>query len=201
MTTSHPTSICYRRAAARVGSAATRRLLSAAVCSAALGLSGLGCSASADIPEVVVTQTDIAFSGVPHIPGFDVPNSVTTSFDHPEGLSLPDSLNPQLHPLSGMITARGEMQDLSFLEGLTLTIASRAEGAPVPQVVASYARPSTVVPGPTVYLATDGDADMLKFWSTKDAYYDVTLWGSLPQEDWAIDVTVSFAGEISVSTN
>jgi hypothetical protein len=201
MTTSHPTSINLRRTAARLGSAATRRLFAGAVCGAAFGLSGLGCSASADIPEVVVTQTDIAFVGVPHIPGFDVPNTVTTSFDHPEGLSLPDSLNPQLHALSGMITARGAMQDLSFLEGLTLTINSRAEGAPPPLVVASYARPSTVVPGPTIQLATDGDADMLQYWSTKDAYYDVTLWGSLPQEDWAIDVSVSFAGEISVSTN
>jgi hypothetical protein len=196
MTNSQPTSICLPRAAAR-----PRRLSYAAVCGAALGLSGLGCSASADIPEVVVTQTDIAFVGVPHIPGFDAPDTVTTSFDHPDGLSLPDSLNPRLHPLSGMITARGAMQDLSFLEGLTLTISSRAEGAPAPQIVASYARPSSLVPGPTIRLVTDGDTDMLDYWSTKDAYYDVTLWGDLPQQDWAIDVSVSFAGEISVSTN
>jgi len=201
MTTSHPTSIALRRVAARLGSAATRRLLSAAVCSAAFGLAGLGCSASADIPEVEVTQTDIAFSGLPHIPGIDLPNTVTTSFDHPDGLSLPDSLNPQLHALSGSITARGAMQDLSFLEGLTLSIASRADGAPAPQVVASYARPSPAFPGPVIRLVTDGDANMLEYWSTKDAYYEVTLWGSLPEEDWAIDVTVSFAGEISVSTN
>lgn len=201
MTTSQPTSTFLRRAAARAGCAPTRRLSSAVICGALLGLSGLGCSASADIPEVVVTQTDIAFVGVPHIPGFEVPNKVTTSFDHPEGLSLPDSLNPQLHALSASITARGEMQDLSFLEGLTLTIASRAEGAPAPLVVASYERPGNPVPGPMVRLETDGDANMLEYWSTKHAYYDVTLWGSLPQEDWAIDVSVSFAGEISVSTN
>jgi hypothetical protein len=201
MTTSQTISLSLRRAAARLASSRTRRLLSAAACSAAFGLSGLGCSASADIPEVQVTQTDIAFAGVPHIPGFDVPNTVTTSFDHPEGLSLPDSLNPQLHPLSGSITARGAMQDLSFLEGLTLTIASRAEGAPAPQVVASYERPNGMLPSPNIQLKTDNDANMLEYWSTKDAYYEVTLWGSLPQEDWAIDVSVSFAGEISVSTN
>jgi len=201
MTISQPASTFLRRVTARLGSAPARRLSSASLCCVALGLSGLGCSASADIPEVVVTQTDITFVGVPHIPGFDAPNTVSTSFDHPEGLSLPDSLNPQLHPLAGSITARGQMQDLSFLEGLTLTIASRADGAPAPQVVASYERPSTAVPGPMVQLKTDGDANMLEYWSTKDAYYDVTLWGTLPQEDWAIDVSVSFAGEISVSTN
>jgi hypothetical protein len=196
MINSQPTSLYSPRAAAPM-----RRVSYAAIFSAALGLWGLGCSASADIPEVVVTQSDITFVGVPHIPGFDVPNTVTTSFDHPEGLSLPDSLNPQLHALSGTITARGEMQDLSFLEGLTLTIASRAEGAPAPQVVASYARPSSVVPGPIVRLVTEGDADMLDYWSTKNAFYEVKLWGNLPQQDWAIDVSVSFAGEISVSTN
>jgi hypothetical protein len=177
------------------------RLTSALVCAATLGLCGIGCSARADIPEVEITQSDIEFPGVPHLPGVDPSQTVSTSFDHPNGMSLPDSLNPELHPLGASITATGTMQDLSFLESLTLTISSRAVNAPPPQVVARYERNGSAAIGNVIQLETDSDTDVLDFWQTSGTFYDVTLSGSLPAEDWAIDVTVAFSGAISVSAN
>jgi len=176
--------------------------LRAAACLAASFAPSLGCSAQADIPEVVVTQSDIAFPGVPRIPGFtDRPSSVTRSFDHPGGFDLPEAFNPELHPLSASIAGRGEMQDLSFIEGLSLTLSSRAEGAPEGIVVASYERTSVGFVGRVVALETDYDSDVLSYWTTDSAYYDVTLSGMLPENDWAIDVTVAFSGKLSISSS
>jgi len=90
------------------------------------------------------------------------------------------------------------MNDLSFLEGVTLTLSSRAPDAPPPLVVANYERSDTDV-GRVLDLDTANDADVIEYWSTEDAYYDVRLWGIMPEDDWAVDVIVSFAGELSVS--
>jgi hypothetical protein len=109
-------------------------------------------------------------------------------------------MNPELRPLAATITGRGTMNDLSFLEGITLTLSSRAADAPPALVVANYERRDMGV-GRVVPLETDSDADVLEYWSTEDAYYEVRLWGMLPENDWAIDVAVSFAGELSVSSS
>jgi len=164
-----------------------------------LSFAALGCSASAELPEVVVTKSDVGFVGVPHIPGItDTSQMVTTSFDHPKGLELPEFMNPELRPLSASLAGRGTMNDLSFLEGVTLTLSSRAPDAPPPLVVANYERQGTGV-GRVLELDTANDADVIEYWSTEDAYYDVRLWGIMPEDDWAVDVIVSFAGELSVS--
>jgi hypothetical protein len=166
-----------------------------------LALAVAGCSASADLPEVVVRQSDVAFVGVPRIPGItDTNQTLTTSFDHPKGFELPDFMNPELRPLGASITGRGTMNDLSFIEGVTLTLSSRAPDAPPPLVVANYQSSDTDV-GRVLPLETANDADVLEYWTTEDAYYEVSLWGVLPENDWAIDVTVSFAGELSVSSS
>jgi hypothetical protein len=168
-----------------------------------LAFAGLaGCSAEAEIPEVVVTQHDVAFEGVPYVPGItDVSQSVTTTFDHPEDFELPSGLNPELRPLSASISGNGTMEDLSFLEGMTLTLSSRAPNAPPPTVVASYERTRTSGVGRVVPLETDNDSDVLSYWDTKEAFYEVTLWGVMPNVDWAIDVTFAFEGRFSVSSS
>jgi len=161
---------------------------------------GAGCSASAEIPEVVVTRTDVEFMGVPVIPGVtDVTQTVSASFDHPSDFDLPTDLNPELRPLSASVSGNGDMHDLSFLVGLKVTLSSRAEGAPPPRTLAYYERPASGAVGAVVNLQTNVESDVLSYWDTKQAYYDVTLWGILPSEDWAIDVTFAFSGSISVS--
>jgi hypothetical protein len=161
---------------------------------------GAGCSASAEIPEVIVTQSDIEFPGVPAIPGVtDVTQTVSTTFDHPSDVQLPDELNPELRPISASVTGRGSMQDLSFLEGLKVTISSHAEGAPPARTLAYYERPSNGKVGRVVNLQTNTESDVISYWDTDQAYYDVTLWGTLPSKDWAIDVSFAFSGKVSIS--
>jgi hypothetical protein len=175
------------------------RSASGALVLAALAL-GAGCSASADIPEVVVTRSDVAFEGVPTVPGItDVTQTVSASFDHPSDFKLPEELNPELRPLAASVSGHGDMRDLSFLEGLKVTLSSHAEGAPPPRTLAYYERPSNGTVGRVVELQTNVESDVMSYWDTEQAYYDVTLWGVLPAEDWSIDVSFAFSGKISVS--
>lgn len=185
----------------RFSSSLSLRSALGAVCVASLGF-GAGCSASADIPEVVVTRSDVEFDAVPVIPGYtDITQELSTSFDHPSDFELPGGLNPELRPMSASVSGTGDMQDLSFLEGLEVTLASRAAGAPEPHVLAYYERPAGGQAGRVVNLQTNKRSDVLSYWDTKEAYYDVRIWGILPPEAWAIDVTFAFSGSISVSTN
>jgi hypothetical protein len=185
------------RATSRSIPSTRRAALAVSLLSLALGA---GCSASADIPEVIVTRNDVEFQGVPAVPGItDVTQTVSATFDHPSGFQLPDELNPELRPISASVTGHGDMQDLSFLEGLRVTLSSHAEGAPPARTLAYYERPATGAVGRVVNLQTNADSDVITYWDTDQAYYDVTLWGILPSEDWAIDVSFAFSGKISVS--
>lgn len=168
----------------------------AAVCFSALAF-GVGCSAEAEIPEVTVTRSDVEFEGVPSIPGItDTTQEVTAEFEHPSDFELPQDFNPELRPLGAAITARGDMRSLSFLEGLQVTLSSRAPGAPPPFVLASYERGTGTV-GRVVNLEIAPDSDVLSYWDTDQAFYEVTLWGVLPEQDWSIDVSFSFSGTLS----
>lgn len=156
-----------------------------------------GCSAHADIPKVVVERSDVGFDGVPRVPGVELTATVINSFDHPKGYKLPSLFDSKLYPIGASITGRGAMTDLSFIEGVTLTLSSRAEDAPPPVVVARYERDAGDV-GRAIHLETDSDTDVLGYWTTKSAYYDVELWGTLPEENWSVDISATFSGEISV---
>jgi hypothetical protein len=177
------------------------RRLGGAVCLLGLAV-GTGCSASADIPQVTVTRSDVEFLGVPLVPGItDVDQTVSSTFDHPSDFELPDALNPELHPLSASIEGRDDMRDLSFLDKMTVTLSSRAPNAPEPILLASYERVGNGSVGRVIELDTDSNSDVLSFWDTKEAYYDITLWGTLPEQDWSVDVTFAFSGRLSISSS
>lgn len=165
-------------------------------------LLGAGCSASADIPEVVVTQSDVRFDATPQIPGLpDQEAEIENSFDHPKGFGLPQYFDTELYPISAVITGRGNMTNLSFVSRITLTLASRAEDAPPDKVVATYERIGSTPAGRAIRLETASDADVLEYWATKSAYYDIKLWGELPVDAWAIDIQVVFSGNVSVASD
>jgi len=175
--------------------------LSAVLCIAAVTF-GAGCSAEAEIPEVVVTRTDVPFLGVPSIPGFtDGTQEITSEFEHPDDFELPD-MNPELHPLSARILARDGMSSLGFLEHMTVTLYSNAEGAPRERLeLATYERAPNATVGRVVELDIDRDADVLSYWNAGGAMYEMTLSGVLPEQDWSIDVSFSFSGQLSVSSS
>jgi hypothetical protein len=93
------------------------------------------------------------------------------------------------------------MQDLSFIESLKLTLSSRSPDAPPPRVVASYQRPASGKPGSVLSLKTDNDQDVLEYWGTRNAFYDLEVSGILPEDAWAVDVVVAFSGKLSISSN
>jgi hypothetical protein len=159
------------------------------------------CSAEADIPRVVLEQNDLRFqgSGVPDALAAQIGSrQVTTEFDHPDGYELPDALHPRLYATRAVLLPTGN-EDLSFIEELTFTLGSRAENAPEPRSVAHYQRSSARPVGNELELETDDRANVLDFWDTKKAYYRLTAVGSLPTEDWTVDIRVEFRGSLEMS--
>jgi hypothetical protein len=165
-------------------------------------LGAVGCSARADIPEVVVTQSDVVFEGVPRLAGLVPIGEISATFDHPDGFSFPEYFNPELYPVEMKVAGRGDMQDLSFIRRLELTLGSRSEDAPADLVVATYERTADGTVGRELDVDTDRQADVLEYWGIQSAYYNITLWGDdLPVDSWSVDVTVEFTGQLSIGSD
>ena len=94
-----------RRPESQTSSMSTRSVqyAHAAVASFALAL-GVGCSASAEVPEVVVTRSDVAFEGVPFIPGVTDVSQTQTRLQR-AGVSTSDAKSGR-RPGSQVLTVR-----------------------------------------------------------------------------------------------
>ncbi len=159
---------------------------------------GSACSARADIPEVVVTQSEVMFDGVPRLDGVDITTSLSTSFDHPEGFEVPDGFDSELRPLGVVVEGYGDMHDLAFIDGLRLTLASRDPNGPEPADVVTYTRQAGDA-GPMLDVAAEDDTNVIDYWKTNSAFYQLTVVGDLPEQQWGVNVTVRFSGSLSVS--
>lgn len=159
-----------------------------------------GCSAHADIPEVVVTQSEVVFDGVPVINGRPESSRLDTSFDHPEGFELPDFLTTELRPLGAVLMAADPYQDLAFITSLSLTIESKLNDE-LPRIeVATYTRDSMDASN-SIEIEANSDADVLKYWRTDAALYQLTvISGALPEAPWEVDVVVKFSGSLSINS-
>ena len=67
--------------------------------------------------------------------------------------------------------------------------------------VASYRQTGNTAAGKVIHLDIDTDSDVLEYWNTKNAYYQLEISGVLPENTWAVDVVVSFSGKLSISSN
>lgn len=168
----------------------SQSLLLAAACAGSLA-----CSAEGSIPDITVTESDLAFEAMP-VAGLNA--TLTTRFDQPGELDLPEFMNPSLHVTGVTITAAEGVSDLSFLEGLTVTLDAESPDAPPPEEMASYERGPGQTTTPVLRIAADETVDVVDHWRTGQAFYEIKLWGSLPDRPWAIDVAVQFNGKIEI---
>jgi hypothetical protein len=168
----------------------------------ALGvLSASACSAHGSIPDITVTESDLQFQGVPaEISALDESPTLTTRFEHPGDLDLPDFLNPELHVVRASMRAEDGVSDLSFVRTLKLVLGSDAPNAPAPVTMADYERRPGQQVGDVLHIDADRDVDVMQHWETGEAYYELTLSGDgMPSRDWSVQVTVQFSGTIDVS--
>jgi hypothetical protein len=170
---------------------ALQHLLLVAACAGSFA-----CSAEGSIPDITVTESDLEFEAMP-VAGLNA--SLTTRFDQPGDLDLPEFMNPKVHVVGVTITASDGVSDLSFLEGLTVALDAESPDAPPRQDMATYERRPGQASMSVLRMDADDTVNVVEHWRTGQAFYEVTLWGSLPDRPWAIDVSVQFSGKIEIA--
>lgn len=162
---------------------------------ALLSLSAGGCMVQieAEVPEVEITQHDLAFDGVPLAATLgDVSLSKSFSQKH-QRLELPDGLDTEVKALGVTLTAKAGIENFDFLKAMRLTM---SDDVHEPVELINYARvdgaPSTNV----LTMESKNPVNTLDQWKTDSATFTVELAGSLPAQDWKIDLAVRFAGKI-----
>lgn len=187
--------------------------------SAAALLSAVACSAHADIPNITVTEPNVTFSAMelpdlPEVPeGIDpqeylddyleendLSGELTTRFDHPGDMDLPDFMKAELSVTAVRLRAQQGVDSLSFVKRIEVMLASEAPDAPPPLRLARYERKTTVSSVPVIHVDPDETANVLDHWKTGAAYYEILLEGDgMPLEEWSVEVTVEFSGSLDVS--
>lgn len=188
--------------------------------SAAAVLSAVACSAHADIPNITVTEPNVTFSAMelpdlPEVPeGIDpqeylddyleendLSGELTTRFDHPGDMDLPDFMKAELSVTAVRLRAQQGVDSLSFVKRIEVMLASDAPDAPPPLRLAQYERRGDVESSvPVINVDPDETANVLDHWKTGAAYYEILLEGDgMPLEEWSVEVTVEFSGSLDVS--
>jgi hypothetical protein len=167
-------------------------LLAAAIAVAAAG--GCSVSAEADVPDLAVTQHDIAVTGIPMAGRV---GDVSTHFAFTQKLpsiDLPDSVESKVESAKIELTAKRGITDFSFLKALRVTITP--SGSPAPIDLVEYEKKDGAIVGKSLLVDSLNAADILKQWK-ETAVFDLQVAGDLPEADWTIDLTVHLNGKFS----
>jgi hypothetical protein len=162
---------------------------------ALLSLAAGGCmmQVEADVPEVEVTQHDLQFDGVPISATIgDVSLSKSFSQKH-QKLELPGGLNTEVKALGITLTAKQGIETFDFLKALRLTMTDEVH---TPVELINYTRvdgaPSTNV----LTMQSANPVNTLDQWKTDSATFTIEIAGTLPPQNWMVDLAVRFAGKI-----
>jgi hypothetical protein len=161
--------------------------------------SGCALSAEGELPEVEVTQRDIAIPGAPlDADGGEVTLPVTFR-QQPTRLGLQGATFSRVEILGIQIAATGGVTDLSFLRRLRVTATSpRAEAARrAPIEVVDYDRDAATEVGATLVLPSRPPADVTELWQDSSMLFTLEITGQLPTMAWSADVGMSFGATIT----
>ena len=161
-----------------------------------LGLGGCMLSVQADVPEVQVTEHDIAFAGVPNA-GLLGDLSMGMSFTQERpGLSLPAALDSTVQEVKVELRAKTGIPDFSFLRALRVTMTPKDSTA-APVELVSYEKTDGSVAGTTLTIPSKNPVNILDQWKADSAIFSFEVAGTLPEQDWTIDMSVFFKGQLS----
>jgi hypothetical protein len=173
----------------------TRALLIAATAAWAVGAAGCMVSVEAEIPDVEVTQKGLAFTGVPGANALgDVSMTQSFSQEH-DALDLPAGLTSEVKALEVTLTATKGVADFSFVHYLRLTMSDDNNNANAVELI-NYQRDDAAAPSNVLKMVAANPVNALEKWKTKSALFTVDVAGTLPDHDWAADITVRFGGKI-----
>ena len=165
-----------------------------AIALASLAAGGCMLQVEADVPEVEITQHDVAFHAIApaNVDVGDVALTQTFTQQH-QKLDLPAGLTTQVKAMGVTLTAKSGIENFDFLKNMRLTM---SDGVHPPVELINYERvdgaPSTNV----LTIESANPVDTLEQWKTDSANFALDVAGAMPTNDWTIDVSVRFAGKI-----
>jgi hypothetical protein len=122
----------------------------------------------------------------------DVAVSKSFSQKH-QRLELPDGLDTEVKALGVTLTAKGGIENFDFIKELRVTM---SDDTHAPVELLDYVRvdgaPSTNV----LTMESKNPVNTLDQWKTDSATFTIEIAGSLPPQDWKVDLSVRFAGKI-----
>jgi hypothetical protein len=161
--------------------------------------SGCALSAEGELPEVEVTERDIAIPAAPpEADGGEV--SLAVPFrQRPARVGLEGASFSRVHILGIQIAASGGVSDLTFLHRLRITATSpmAAAAGRAPIEVVRYQRDPSAEVGATLTLPTQPPADVTELWQDSALLFTLEITGILPTVAWAADVGMSFGATIT----
>jgi hypothetical protein len=163
---------------------------------ALLSLSGVGCmvEVGVDVPEVEVTQHDLAFAGIPQaaLVG-DV--SLTKSFSQQhQRLELPAGVTTEVHALGVTLTAKNGIDNFDFIHNLRLTMSDDVHD---PVELINYQQVAGAPSTNVLTMESANPVNTLDQWKTDSATFTIEVAGAMPPQDWTVDLAVRFAGKIT----
>jgi hypothetical protein len=175
-----------------------KRSLMGTLLAVAMGFGAGGCmlSVEAEVPDVEVTQHDIAFEGVPGGATLgDISTGKSFTQERP-ALDLPKEIDSSVQAVKIELRAKTGIHDFAFLRALRITMAPK-DGTSEPIELINYEKADGAVVGATLTIPSKNPVNILDQWKATSAVFTVTVAGTLPEQAWTMDMAVHFAGKVS----
>jgi hypothetical protein len=177
----------------------TNSLRSAALLLITLGSGNCIISAEGELPDVEVTERDVAIPAAPlEADGSDVAISVTFK-QKPARAGLSKDAFSDVRVLSVGVTAKSGVNDLAFLKALRVTATSAEATAAgfAPVEIARFERSGSAGAGPVLLIPSDPPADVTALWKSTEVLFTLAAIGQMPTTAWTADVGMRFGATVS----
>jgi hypothetical protein len=161
----------------------------------ASGFGGCMVSVEADVPDVQVTQHDIAFPGIPGAAQLgDLSTGKSFTQERP-ALDLPSQIDSSVQAVKIELTAKTGITNFDFLKALRITMIPKG-GTEAIELI-NYEKTGSATVGKVLTIAAKNPVNILEQWKADSATFTVDVAGTLPEANWTIDMSVHFAGKAS----
>ena len=157
-------------------------------------LSGACMSVEAEAPDIEITQADVHFNGIPF--GSDLPKMKKSFTGKHPALDLPSNLTAEVRAVEVILKAKSGITDFDFLSSIRVTMQDDAKKNE-PVELLHYQKVEGAAPTAVLQMPSGNPANVIEQWKSEAAEFSLDLEGTLPEKDWTVDVTLSFAGKVS----
>lgn len=161
----------------------------------ASGFGGCMLSVEAEVPDVEVTQHDVAFPGIPNAAQLgDLSTGMSFTQERP-ALDLPKGIDSSVQAVSIELVAKTGITNFDFLKALRITMVPKGGSEPIELI--NYEKANGAAVGKKLTIASKNPVNILEQWKADSATFTVEVAGTLPETNWTIDMSVHFAGKAS----